>query len=55
MTLKATLLQRLKSQMAAQLEEVKRMADEETRERQSLNASSKNLQHEVSFRLFYLF
>ncbi|CAD5233385.1 unnamed protein product [Bursaphelenchus xylophilus] len=38
---------RLKAQYAAQAEEFKRLAAEETRQRQSLNILSKNLEHEL--------
>lgn len=51
-----SLLQRIKSQLSAQHEEVKRMGDEEARERQSLSTQSKNLQLQVCFIFFlYLF
>lgn len=42
-----TAVTRLKQQYSAQLEEAKRTAAEEMREKQSLNILSKNLQHEV--------
>ena len=42
-----TATSRLKAQYAAQAEEFKRLAADETREKQSLNILSKNLQHEL--------
>lgn len=40
-------LQRVKAQLAVQVEESKRTADEENRERQSMSAQCKNYQHEL--------
>lgn len=40
-------LNRLKQQMTSQLEEAKRTADEEGRERQSLAAQLRNAEHEI--------
>merc|ERR1712133_263786 len=43
----ANMLQKIKIQLAAQLDEAKRIADDEAKERQSLMGRFRNLEHEL--------